>query len=256
MNNRTGLVILAVVAAALAVALLVVKRNANEQRNRDTDTIVTLSNKCVVTCADLEEQRQVNVLLTNDIVTQAATFSNKLAETTDALTKSQDSLKTATDDLVRRDARICELETQNQELDRRALEMSATITNLNNQIVETRRKLDSAEGDKAFLQGELQRLLAQKAELEKQFNDLDTVRAQVRKLKEELSTARRLDWIRRGIMTDHKGAELMMQQNTEGRAQRTNTGPRYNLNVEVDSDGNIRVTPANPETNAPAGTNQ
>ena len=256
MNNRTGTIILAIVAVALAVALFVVKRSANEQKERDTDTIVTLSNKWVVTSGDLEEQRQVNVMLTNDLATQAATFSNKLAETSSALAKSQDSLKTATDDLARRDERISELESQNQELDKRAMDLSGTITNLTLQIADTRRKLDSAEGDKAFLEKELQRLVAQKAELEKQFNDLDTVRAQVRKLKEDLTTARRLDWIRRGIMVDRKGAELTMQQNTEGRTVKTNTGPQYNLNVEVDSDGSIRVIPAVPLTNSPGATNQ
>ena len=242
---------LAIVAAALAVALLVVKRNANEQKNRDTDIIVNLSNKWVVTSADLEEQRQVNIMLTNDLATQTAAFSNKLAQAAEALTQSQDSLRSATNDLARRDARITELENENQDLDRRALEMSSTITNLTAQIAETRRKLESAEGDKTFLEKELQRLLAQKAEIERQFNDLNIVRAQVRKLKEELATARRLDWIRRGIMNDHKGAELMMQQNMEGLAPKTNAPVTYNLNVEINADGTWQVVP---NTNTPAGT--
>jgi len=81
------------------------------------------------------------------------------------------------------------------------LDLNAAITNLNTQILETQRKLTASEGDKAFLEKELKRLMGEKAELERQFNDLKVLRAQVAKLKEELTIARRLDWIRRGLFT-------------------------------------------------------
>ncbi len=49
--------------------------------------------------------------------------------------------------------------------------------------------------------------MAEKAELERQFNDLAVLRAQVSKLKEELSVARRLEWIRQGLFasTEQRG---------------------------------------------------
>ena len=119
---------------------------------------------------------------------------------------------------------------------------------LTTQITETQRKLDASEGDKAFLEGELKRLIVEKAELEKQFNDLDTLRRQVSKLKEELSIARRLEWIRKGLFSgdEQKGATKLM--NVKPHNDNTNV---YDLNVEVNSDGSVKVIPG--LTNAPAG---
>jgi hypothetical protein len=42
-------------------------------------------------------------------------------------------------------------------------------------------------------------MMTEKAELERQFNDLTVLRAQVAKLKQELKVARRLEWIRQGL---------------------------------------------------------
>src|SRR5207253_5788667 len=100
-----------------------------------------------------------------------------------------------------------------QALDKQAIDLSASITNLTLQIADTQKRLDASEGDKAFLEKELKRLMAEKAELERQFNDLTVLRAQVSKLKEELSIARRLEWIRQGLFasTEQKGAQKLMQ---------------------------------------------
>jgi chromosome segregation ATPase len=258
MNNRTGIVILAVVAVGLAVALFVVRKNDNDEKLRDTDTILNFSNRLVSTQNDLAEQRQVNVMLTNDLSAQNAqilSLTNQLLETSNSLIQTVDQLKSAQDDIVKRDAKINELETQNQELDKKAEDMSTTITNLSTQITETQRKLDSTEGDKEFLEKELKRLMVEKAEMERRFNDLEIMRAQVKKLKDELSFQRRLDWIRRGIFGEQKAAEVMVQQTGQNRPAVTNaSAPRYDLNVEVESDGTVRIIPS--ATNSPATTNQ
>ena len=130
---------------------------------------------------------------------------------------------------------------------------STAITNLTAQIEETKRKLATSEGEKGFLEGELKRLVAEKAELERQFNDLKVLRAQVAKLKEELTVARRLDWIRRGLFASNqeKGATRLMQTSTSQQPKPPE--PNYDLNVEVSSDGSVKVIP--PLTNTPAATN-
>ena len=58
------------------------------------------------------------------------------------------------------------------------------------------------------------------------------------KLKEELSVARRLEWLRMGIygQQDKKGAERLMAGSTP--ATRTNG---FNLNVELKQDGGATV---------------
>jgi hypothetical protein len=98
--------------------------------------------------------------------------------------------------------------------------------------------------------------MAEKAELERQFNDLAVMRAQVRKLKEELSIARRLEWIREGIFAnaEMKGAQKLMQGSAVGGTTASQTN-KYDLNVEVNADGTVKViAPIN--TNNPPQTNQ
>jgi len=93
--------------------------------------------------------------------------------------------------------------------------------------------------------------------LEKQFNDLTVLRAQVSKLKEEMAESRRLDWIRRGIITqfEQKGGERLQTVNnsptfpSDSSSSSTKTN-HYDLNVEVHSDGTVHVIP--PPTNSPA----
>jgi len=75
----------------------------------------------------------------------------------------------------------------------------------------------------------------------------DMMRDQVRKLRDELSIARRLEWIRRGLYGSEKGAEKL-QKGLASAGPQTN----YDLNVEVGSDGSVKVIPPLGATNAPA----
>jgi len=113
------------------------------------------------------------------------------------------------------------------------------------QIADTEKKLLASEGDREFLLKELKRLQVEKADLERQFNDLSALRTQVAKLKEELSIARRLEWIRMGIygIQEKKGAERLMAGNPPPAR-----GSNYNLNVELKQDGGAVIVPR--QTNA------
>lgn len=250
MKNLIGLIILAAVCIALGVVLFTSKKQAEDEKRVATNTILTLSNDVVKTSSDLTEQVQVNTMLSNDLTkarSEFGTLTNTFTQVAGNLKKTEASLKATQTALAERDQKIAALETQNRELDEKAIDLSAALTNLTTQITETQRKLDASEGDKAFLQGELTRLMAEKAELEKQFNDLDTLRRQVSKLKEELSIARRLEWIRKGIgFSEEKGATKLMNV----KPQTDNTSV-YDLNVEVNADGTVKTIP--PLTNAPAG---
>jgi chromosome segregation ATPase len=184
MKNLIGVIVLAGVCVGLAVVLLTTKKQAAEEKRKDTETISDLSNKVVKATDDLNEQRQVNILLTNDLVTRAteiASLTNKIVEVSSALVKTEEALQAEQAELARRDARIAELEATNQQLDQKAVGLSLAITNLNTQIADTQRKLEASEGDKAFLEKELKRMMAEKSELERQFNDLTVLRSQVAK---------------------------------------------------------------------------
>ena len=101
------------------------------------------------------------------------------------------------------------------------------------------------EGARAHL-SELRRLQDEKNSLERQFNDLAMLREQVRKLRDELSISRRLDWIRRGLYGSLKGAERLQQ----GIEPPITGGTNFDLNVELQESGEVEVVPQG--TNAPA----
>jgi len=256
MKNRIGLVLLVLVCLGLGIALISVNSSSTKQRVEDSERISTFSNKWVTTSGQLDEQKQVAAMLEKDVDSQKKNLgdvSNKLVEVSGNLSQTEESLAAAKKEIAARDTKIGELETQNQALDKQAGDLSNAITNLTMQIADTQKRLTTSEGDKAFLEKELQRLITEKADLERQFNDLTVLRAQVAKLKEELSIARRLDWIRNGLFasSDQKGAQKLMQGlNPAATAQAKLAKPNYDLNVEVTSDGSVRVIP--PLTNGPA----
>ncbi len=264
MKNQLGIIILIVLCVGLIVALVVNQKKATTLHLEDTQTIVSKSNELVQTTTELEEVRKVNTDLNKDLDTRKSelvSMTNHLNDVSGTLAKTEDLLKTTQEqrakEVADRDAKIAALESQNLALDQRALELNGAITNLTAQIDDTQKKLAASEGDKAFLQKELTRLMSEKAELEKQFNDLKVLRTQVTKLQEELSISRRLEWIRQGLFTrdSKKGAQLLMENKTPAfpSTPSTNTATKagkYDLNVEVSSDGTVKVIP--PLTNAPA----
>ncbi len=257
MKYRLGLVILILACVGLVVALIVTSSQSTKQQQAAVETIVTLSNKWEETSAKLEEQRKVNTDFENDLKAQRESFGNLTNAYTDLAGKLDKTETTLKEEVSRRDAKIADLESQNQALDQRAVDLSFAITNLTSQIEDTQKRLAASEGDKAFLEKELQRLMAEKAELERQFNDLAVLRAQVAKLKEELNISRRLEWIRQGLFAkaEQKGAQQLIQPNTPAFASASAPAsktqqPTYDLNVEVSADGTVRVIP--PSTNGAA----
>lgn len=256
MNPKTVATILFVIAAALGGGLFYRQMTAEDEKKKDTATILQLSNTVTETSQKLEEQKQVNLTLVRDLDTQTEelkNYSNKLAAATTHLTMTQNEAKAAAEvakaEMLKRDAKIAELESERDGLSRKMADLTGSIGKLESQIAETQRKLEASEGDREFLLRELKRLQTEKSELERQFNDLALLREQVRKLRDELSISRRLDWIRRGLYGSFlKGGEKLQKGLMAAPAQ-TN----YNLNVELGREGSVRVISA--LTNAPAATN-
>jgi chromosome segregation ATPase len=202
---------------------------------------------------ELEEQRGVNNRLESDLASrlqQILQSSNRViglsAELARTEAEAQAAARTAQDEISRRDSKINELTGQNDELTTQMTGLNVALTDLETQIAETERMLAASEGDREFLLQELKRLQVEKTELERQFNDLALLREQVRKLKDELSIARRLEWIRRGLYgNEQKGTEKLQS----GFATPPGTDS-VDLDVELRQDGGTRVIPSS--TNAPA----
>ena len=248
MKLQSGIVILVVVCLGMVVALVAEKKHADTEQKKDSDTILDFSNQLATANINLDGLRQVNLILTNDIVAAQQTLtvlSNQYVATSASLSNTTAALKTAQD-------QIADLEAQNQALDQQVVNMTNTIGNLSAQIAETQMKLVESETNNAFLEDELKRQVAERVDLERKFNNLTQVRAQVRKLRDDLLIARRLQWMRDGTDPNQqrKGAQVLMAR---GSVTNRMVGPaHYDLNVEVSSDGSVQVVPA--MTNAPATT--
>lgn len=261
MKLRVALVVLITACLGLAVALLSTRHRAQEDNIEATDSILYHSNQWQETSIALEQTKQEKVNLGEELNTLSNQYQNletsynsttsQLASTETTLSKTELALRAAEAEITRRDSQITELENQNEALDQHAAGLSSAITNLTIQIEDTQAKLTTAEGDRAFLEAELQRLMAEKAELERQLNDLDVLKAQISHLKKELAISRRLEWIRKGILgfDQTKGATKLMK----GVSPETPPPSTYDLNVEVTEDGAVRVIP--PMTDSPAETN-
>lgn len=265
MKGKTGIVILVVLCIALGVGLLVRHAKAVDEQHKAEARIKQLSDDVVHTQDQLSEQKKVNDTLEKTLetkTTEAQNLSNKLETVSATLTRTEQDAKTAAaqakDEIAKRDAKIADLEGQNDDLTKKMADLNTSITGLESQIDDTKKKLAASEGDREFLLKELKRLQAEKAELERKFNDLAVLRDQVRKLRDELSIARRLEWIRRGLYGSEKGAERL-QKGLATTGSQTN----YDLNVEIKQSGGAKIvspgtnnppatTPTNPPAPAPA----
>jgi len=251
MKGKTGIVVLVLVCIALGVGLLIRHAKAVQAQQDAEAKIMTLSNQWVKSEGDLNDQRKVNATLEKTLETKAGeaeSLSNKLDNLTATLVKTEEEAKTAAqqakDEIARRDAKIADLEGKNDDMTKQMTDLNTSISNLESQIAETQKRLATSEGDREFLLKELKRLQTEKAELERKFNDLAVLRDQVRKLRDELSIARRLEWIRRGLYGSERGAEKL-QKGLGAAGPQTN----YDLNVEIKQSGGAKI--ASPATNTP-----
>lgn len=250
--------ILILACAALGAGLFYRHTKAEKQTQADTQTITQLSSKVTDTERKLAEQAAVNQVLEKDVAAKAQQLietSNTLTTVTATLAKvreeAQSAAATAAANLEQRDKRINELESQRDDLTKRMTDLNSQINSLDVAINDLNRKLSTSEGDREFLLKELKRLQAEKSDLERQFNDIAMLREQVRKLRDELSISKRLDWIRRGLYGSLKGAERLQRGFSESN---TTTNQNFDLNVELKQSGGVNVLPAN--TNAPANPSQ
>lgn len=253
MNTKVAAIILLIVSLGLAFGWYARHTQATEDNERNLVEKEALTNEIREVTNDLEEQKLVNLSLEKDLDNRTAelrTYSNNLARVTATLVQTQTTAKAAEEaskaEILRKDVEIAKLEADRDGLSKQMTELNSSIGNLESEIAETQRRLEESEGDREFLLVELKRLQTEKAELERQFNDMALLREQVKRLRTEMSLARRLDWIRRGFFGSFKKGGERLQEGFNPKPAETN----YNLNVELSLDGSVRLTP--PSTNSPA----
>ena len=238
-------VILILACAGLVIALVMTQKNIDDQRKQKDATIMEFSNDLVNANDELNDLRQVNLTLTNDLSAsrqEIVALSNQVLTISDNLSNSDTQLKSAED-------QISSLEAQNQALDEREAALTNTIISLNAKILAAHAELADSVKRGEFFKSEATNEQAAYLALQAKFNDLKTVRIQAKKLHNELVVERRLQWIREGTQPGNnvKGAQLLM-----ARSWPTNTlkpASHYNLSVEVDSSGGVHFVN---DSNAPS----
>lgn len=255
--------ILILIALGLGAGLYYRHSQAVRQHAEDDKQIEQLTTTLEATKTKLDDQEKISLILqTNLHLTgqELEEMSNSLVKVSADLRRTQadaqataEAAKTAQEaakkEIAKKDQQIAELQNHGDELNTKIGGLESAMSELNKQIAQTETQLAAAEGDREFLLSELKRLQKEKADLERQFNDLSLLRTQVAKLKEELSISRRLEWIRMGIYgsaANKKGAELLMSGISAPEPK-----ANFDLNVELRQDGGATVV--SPETNtAPA----
>lgn len=240
------IVVLSLVCVALAAQLFM--RGSGGRGSSETIAATTLmnsfSNEASAIRIKADEEARLAAYLQSNLTARVAELtaaSNHLSQTEAALLAVQTELKSKQEESNKSVGRITELESQKDELQSKLGELAGSIQLLNTQIVEAKRKLAAAEGDRDSLSKELVKLQADKAELLRQFNDLAALRAQVALLRDEAAVNQRLSWKAQGVYqaSGRKGAEALV---SKPPAPALAGDP--SLNVDLHEKGNPVEAPA------------
>ena len=275
MKIKVAIIVLVLALIALAIALFATKQQGVNLHTADVTSIVNFSNQLVESSAQLNEARQVNLDLTNDLSLTRSQLtvaqehleqlSNSLISVEVTLENTSALLAIAQNQITNLHVKMTDLEWHNKTLEQNAQELTATIAQLNGTIAETERKLSKETKNRAYLEKELQKQIALRTELEGKFNNLVEVRAQIRKLRDERIMTDRIATMK-DPTAGKKGAALLMMQSssqvlgnpaartaTNSLAPTKTSAPDYNLNVEVGNDGSVKViSPLNSDVKTPA----
>src|SRR5437868_3877685 len=139
MKTKIGVVILVVVSVGLAVTLIVTNKQSGVLHQKDAATILDFSNQLMTAGKNLDDFRQVNLELTNELAgsrQESMTLSNDLVDTKSSLQREQEKVTGL-------NTRVTDLETRNQALDENLVTLSNTIASLSAQIADAQGKLSS-----------------------------------------------------------------------------------------------------------------
>jgi chromosome segregation ATPase len=179
---------------------------------------------------------------------RSATFA-KLQEAQDEAKAAKAAVDKAAAQILDKEKRIAELERTNMDLDKEALSLRKQVSTLDAQIAEAKKQLDGSQGENRVLKDELTQLEAKKEDLERRLSDITALKAQVRTLQDNLSTARRITWLDKGVYNSigQKGGQLLISPSKPSPPD-TNKS----LNVELHQGGGFNIITNAPSTNPPA----
>jgi hypothetical protein len=146
------------------------------------------------------------------------------------------------DHVISLNSDLREAQSKNRDYDSQIAALNDQMALKDRAIEDINRRLETSEEDREFLLKDRDKLIADKAELEKQFKDIVAIRKKVQQLQVELMASKKLEWLRKGIYGSARekgGAKLKTLQ--KGGADNPD------LKVEVRRDGTVKIVPVESE---------
>ena len=257
-----GLLILAVVALIGGAVSVVFLSKAKTQVKEHEATIETQKGKIDTltqkntTLTQEKADLTTNLTQARDTITQTENRLLKLKDDFDVQKAEHDAfLEKTAEELAAKDETIKALNDDLAAAKNKHRDYDTQISDLNTQIVTKdqeidaiQRRLEASDADREFLLKQRDKLIAEKAELEKQFQDIAVLREKVLKLQGELMASRKLEWIRRGLYggARQKGGSKLMSMSRRKPQEEPTTNA--DLNVEIRRDGTVKIAPTSTNT--------
>ena len=200
--------VLALACTVLAVSLIVILRGDMARHENDAAAIADFSNRLDSAQTQIAICKGTMVVISNSLdESQSAllTFSNHLLE-------AQSTLALNTDRITNLNRQVAEMESENQTLSqtlgRHVMDLTNQVAGLTNQIALTEASLDRANKDYALLENRLRRDVAERVVVERKFNNLSELQAQMQKLKKNPAEAISAESIYAGLDVEVKSNQL------------------------------------------------
>jgi chromosome segregation ATPase len=171
---------LALVCTVLVVFLIVMKRGDNAQHESDAGTIADFSNRLDSAHTDLAFYIGTTITLSNrldEAQSASSAFSNQLIE-------AESTIALGAEQITNLNQQVTQVESENQTLSQRVMDLTNQLAGLASQIASTETNLDQANKDYALLENRFRRDVAERVVLERKFNNLSVLQAQIQELKE------------------------------------------------------------------------
>jgi chromosome segregation ATPase len=177
--------VLALVCTVLVISLIVMKRGDNAQHENDAGAIAGFSNQLTAAQEQIASCNGTILTLSNRLdesLSASLTFSNHLIE-------AESIIVLDTEQITNLNQQVAELESENQTLGRRVMDLTNQMATLTGQITLTGASLDQAKTNYALLENRLRRDVAERTVVERKFNNLLELHAQMQKLKKNPAEA-------------------------------------------------------------------
>ena len=239
------------IVALIGGAVLVVFLSSARTEIKDHKKTIADQKGTIETLTQEKETLTTNTTKLTQELTQA---KNTITDTAERLLKANDDftkLKSEHDTFIEKTAQelaakdeaikalnddLAAAKNKHRDYDTQIDDLNSQIVTKDQEIDAIQRRLEASDADREFLLKQRDKLIAEKAELEKQFQDIAVLREKVLKLQGELMASRKLEWIRRGLYGSARqkgGSKLMSMSRRKTKEDPTTSA---DLNVEIRQD--------------------